>query len=187
MKRRSFLASGLRSAAAIFPAAALGKLAPAEPIDGPPAEVHVVGAGSDRLGERRTRGFSTVLFKALPAETNNGLFVIEHLHLTHGGPPLHYHIAQEEYFYVLEGEVVFQVGDVRRRLTAGESVVGPRGVPHAFCGNDSNPGRMLIAFAPAGKMEPFLRASTAPNPPAWTAEFFRDHEMVLVGPSPLLS
>jgi mannose-6-phosphate isomerase-like protein (cupin superfamily) len=187
MKRRSFLASGLKSAAAILPAASLADFAFSQTAPEPSREVHVVGAGIDRLGEHRTRGFSTMLFKALPAETNGGLFVIEHRNLVHGGPPLHYHLSQEEYFYVLEGEVTFQVGDVRRKLVAGESVVGPRGVPHAFSGSDSNPGRMLIAFAPAGKMEPFLRVSMAPNPPAWTAEFFRDHEMVLVGPSPLLS
>jgi hypothetical protein len=46
---------------------------------------------------------------------------------------------------------------------------------------------MLIAFAPAGKMEPFLRVSMGPNPPAWTADFFREHDMVLIGPSPLVS
>lgn len=187
MKRRSFLAAGLKSAAAILPAASLADFALAQAADSTPKEVHVVGAGLDRLGEHRTRGFSTMLFKALPTETNGGLFVIEHNNLVHGGPPLHIHLSQEEYFYVLEGEVTFQVGDVRKKLVAGESVVGPRGVPHAFCGSDSKPGRMLIAFAPAGKMEPFLRVSMGPNPPAWTADFFRDHDMVLVGPSPLLS
>jgi mannose-6-phosphate isomerase-like protein (cupin superfamily) len=187
MKRRSFLASGLMSAAGVLPAAALGDFALAQAAEANSKEVHVVGAGSDRLGEHHSRGFSTILFKALPAESNGGLFVIEHQNLIHGGPPFHYHLNQEEYFYVLEGEVVFQVGDVRKKLVTGESVVGPRGIPHAFCGSDSKPGRMLIAFAPAGKMEPFLRASTAPSPLPWTAETFRQHEMVLVGPSPLLS
>jgi quercetin dioxygenase-like cupin family protein len=187
MKRRSFLASGLKSAAAIFPAAGLADLAFGQAPESAPKDVHVVGAGSDRLGEHHSRGFSTVLFKALPTDTNGGLFVIEHQNLVHGGPPLHYHVNQEEYFYVLEGEVTFQVGDLRRKLVAGESVVGPRGVPHAFSGSDSNPGRMLIAFAPAGKMEPFLRKSMAANPAPWNAEFFREHDMVLVGPSPLLS
>jgi quercetin dioxygenase-like cupin family protein len=187
MKRRSFLASGLKSAAAILPTASLADLAFSQAPLEPPREVHVVGAGIDRLGEHHSRGFSTMLFKALPTETNGGLFVIEHQNLVHGGPPFHYHLYQEEYFYVLEGEVTFQVGGVRKTLGPGESVVGPRGVPHAFSGSDSHPGRMLIAFAPAGKMEPFLRVSMGPNPPAWTADFFREHDMVLIGPSPLVS
>ena len=123
----------------------------------------------------------------LPAETNSGLFVIEHQNLLNGGPPFHYHLYQEENFYVLEGEVAFQVGDVRRKLVAGDSVVGPRGVPHAFSGSDSNPGRMLIAFTPAGKMETFFRETAASNGPSSIAEFFRQHDIVLVGPSPLLS
>lgn len=182
MQRRSFLASGLKSAAAILPAAGLARLAHAQTAAEPSKEIHVVGANSDRLGEHHSRGFSTVLFKVLPSETNGGLFLIEHQNLVQGGPPLHTHLYQEEYFYVMEGEVLFQVGDARHKLVAGESVVGPRGVPHAFSGIGPKPGRMLIAFTPAGKMEPFLRASTAPNPLQWTAEVFRQYDMVLVGP-----
>jgi hypothetical protein len=41
---------------------------------------------------------------------------MEHTHLTHGGPALHLHLDQEEWFYVLEGEVAFQIGDQRLRL-----------------------------------------------------------------------
>lgn len=179
MKRRSFL----KATAALLPAASLKDFALAQAAAAPASpEIHVVGAGSDRLGEHHSRGFSTVLFKVLPAETNGGLFVIEHQNLVQGGPPLHYHLYQEEYFYVMEGEVVFQVGEIRRKLVAGESVVGPRGIPHAFSAIGPKPGRMLIAFTPAGKMEPFLRATTAPNAPPWSAELFRQHDLVLVGP-----
>jgi quercetin dioxygenase-like cupin family protein len=187
MKRRSVLASGLKSAAAILPAAGLADLDFGRAAESTPKEVHVVGAGSDRLGEQRSRGLGTILFKVLPAETNGGLFVIEGQNLVQGGPPFHYHLYQEEYFYVLEGEVLFQVGDMRRKLVAGDSVVGPRGVPHAYSGTGSKPARMLIVFAPAGKMEAFFRETPAPNGPSSAAEFFRRHDMVLVGPSPLLS
>lgn len=49
-----------------------------------------------------------------------------------GGPPLHIHHDQDEWFFVSEGEFIFQVGDERFRLTAGDSVLGPRKAPHAF-------------------------------------------------------
>lgn len=96
MKRRAFLAS---AAALIptteFPSFALAQLAPA------PAAPRVVSAGEDRLGEHHSRGFSSILFKVLPSETNGGLFVLEHANLVQGGPPLHLHLHQEEWFYII--------------------------------------------------------------------------------------
>ena len=83
--------------------------------------------------------------------------------------------------------LLFQIGDVRSKLVAGDSVVGPRGVPHAYAGADSKPARIFTAFSPAGKMETFFRETPTSNGPSSAAEFFRQHDMVLVGPSPLLS
>lgn len=147
----------------------------------PPA-INVVGANQDGFGESHSRGFSTILFKVLPSETNGGLFVIEHVNLARGGPPLHVHLHQDEWFYVMEGEVVFQVGDTRRRLRSGESILAPRNIPHAFSSVGETPGRLLIAFTPGGKMEAFLRATAIPNPPPDDAELFRRYDMELLGP-----
>jgi mannose-6-phosphate isomerase-like protein (cupin superfamily) len=82
----------------------------------------------------------------------------------------------------MEGEVLFQIGDSRKQLRAGDSVLGPRGVPHTFSSIGEKPGRMLIAFNPAGKMEEFLRITAVPNPPVQDAAFFRRYEMELLGP-----
>ncbi len=180
MKRRSFL----ESAAALLPAATLRNFALAQsaaPAVGP----HLVLSGEDCQGEQHSRGFSQILFKILPAETNGGLFIIEHTHLSGLGPPLHYHLHQEEWFYVVEGEMLFQLGDKRKRLRPGDSVIGPRGIPHTFASATSTPARMIIAFTPAGKMEQFLRDTAIPNPPVQDAAFFARYDMQLVGPSPL--
>jgi quercetin dioxygenase-like cupin family protein len=183
MERRSFL----KSAAAVFPAAGLGAFALGEVAAAPVAEgVHPVGAGQDRLGETHSLGFSTILFKVLPRETGSGLFVIEHMHLGNGGPPLHFHLQQEEWFYVMEGEVLFQLGGERKKLGAGESVLGPRGVPHAFVGLGEKPAHMVIAFTPAGKMEAFFREVAVPNGPAMDAATFARYDMQYVG-SPLVA
>jgi mannose-6-phosphate isomerase-like protein (cupin superfamily) len=181
MKRRSFL----KSAAAIVPAGlqSIALAQAASPSARP--DVHLVPAGQDRLGEFHSRGTSSILFKVLPTETNWGLFVLEHANMTRGGPPLHCHIHQEEWFYVIEGKVLFQLGDARKELGPGESVLGPRMVPHTFSYAGDKPGRMLIAFTPAGKMEEFLRLTGVPHPPVQDAAFFRLHDMELVGPSPL--
>jgi quercetin dioxygenase-like cupin family protein len=92
------------------------------------------------------------------------------------------HLHQEEWFYVMEGEVLFEVGDSRKILRAGESVLGPRGIPHAFSGVGEKPAHMLIAFTPAGKMEEFFRYVAVPNGPKMDAEVFARYEMQYVGP-----
>lgn len=47
------------------------------------------------------------------------------------GPRLHRH-PYEEVFVVLEGEATFTLGDQQRVVRAGEVVVAPADVPHAF-------------------------------------------------------
>lgn len=184
MKRRDFL----KSAAVVLPAAgfpaagfeafALGQSAAVPPSGG----IHPVEAGQDRFGETHSLGYSRILFKAVPRETNGNLLMIEHKNLMKGGPPRHLHLHQEEWFYVMEGEVLFQVGDSRRTLRAGESILGPRGIPHAFAGVGETPAHMLIAFTPAGKMEEFFRYVAVPDGPKLAPEVFARYEMQYVGP-----
>jgi len=126
--RRKFL----KSAVSAFPAAAFSDLI-AQTTPSPVAGLHPVGAGEDRSGHLHSLGFSSLAFKVLTADTGNNLFIIEHTNLMPAtGPALHLHLAQEEWFYVLTGEVVIQVGEQRVHLHTGESVLAPRRVPHTF-------------------------------------------------------
>ena len=183
MKRRSFL----KASAALLPTAGIrsfaldqaAALATATPSS---AEIHVVGSGEDRFAAPHSLGFSTILFKVGTSESNGALFVVEHENLVKGGPPVHYHLHQDEWFYVMEGEVLFQVGSQRKLLRSGESILGPRMVPHGFSSVGEKSGHMLIAFTPAGKMEEFFRAVAIPNGPAMDAEVFRRYDMQYVGP-----
>jgi quercetin dioxygenase-like cupin family protein len=176
MKRRAFLKS-----AAVLPVVGLDGFAIGQANPGV-QEVHVVSDGQDRFGETHSLGFSTILFKTVPSETNGGLLVIEHKNLIKGGPPLHFHLYQDEWFYVMDGEVVFQVGGIQKRLGAGESVLGPRGIPHTFSAVGQKPAHMLIAFTPAGKMEGFFREVAVPNGPKMEADLFARFDMRYVGP-----
>ena len=180
MKRRHFL----QTAAATFPAALAQPFALA--LEPQLKEAHMVPANRDIEGEPHVLGYSRVSFKTSPQETNGNLFMIEHANLLPGGPPLHYHLAQEEWFYVMEGEVLFQVGDKRITLKPGESVLAPRMIPHAWTGATPKPGRMLIAFTPAGKMHEFfieyLRRAAQGNTNMADADLFQRHDMKLLGP-----
>lgn len=65
-----------------------------------------------------------------------------------GAVPLHVHRDNDEGFYVLEGTLLFQVGDSQYRLTAGSYAYGPRGVPHAYRNIGDGPARMLVIYTP---------------------------------------
>ena len=115
--------------------------------------IHPVAAGEDRSGHLHSLGFSSLAFKVIPSDTAGNLLVIEHKNLLPDtGPALHVHFSQEEWFYVMEGQVRFQVGDRRLELGVGESVLAPRRIPHTFSATGSA-AHMLIAFTPADKME----------------------------------
>ncbi|MGC2299909.1 MAG: cupin domain-containing protein [Acidobacteriaceae bacterium] len=179
MKRRRFL----QSTAALFPFAfADHSLLERAALAADEPQVHLVPAQQDRLGEQHTRGFSKIAFKVLPKETGGGLFLIEHNDMQKGGPPLHLHYAQEEWFYIVEGTLLFQVGDQRVELKPGDSVLGPRGVPHTFTLTSDKPGRMLIAFTPAGQMEDFFREGEKPGAPPQDAAFFARFGLKWLGP-----
>ncbi|HWZ44307.1 MAG TPA: cupin domain-containing protein [Candidatus Saccharimonadales bacterium] len=142
----------------------------------------LVVSGEDRFNEKHPLGFTLIKFKVATQDTGGGLFMIEHGNLTRGGPPRHLHHDQDEWFYVLEGEVLIEVGHEKMRMKAGDSLLAPRKVPHAWAYVGEKPGRMLVAFAPAGKMEAFFREITdSQNVPQDTA-LFSAHGMELVGP-----
>jgi quercetin dioxygenase-like cupin family protein len=73
-----------------------------------------------------------------------------------GGPPPHVHSREEEAFYVLEGEITFQVEG--RRFVAGVGTFAniPVGSLHSFRNAGIQTARMLISVAPAGLERMFL-------------------------------
>jgi quercetin dioxygenase-like cupin family protein len=82
----------------------------------------------------------------------------------------------------MEGELLFQIGDRRMQLKVGDSVLAPRKVPHTFTAVGTRPGKLLIAFSPAGKMEQFFRDATRKDAPPQDAAFYRKYGMEVVGP-----
>jgi quercetin dioxygenase-like cupin family protein len=178
LKRRNFL----KSAVSAFPIALTQPFALAIGSPAASTEEQIVLATQDRFGESRSLGFSQIAFKTATADTGGNLFIIEHSNLKSGGPPLHFHLEQEEWFYVMEGQVLFQVGGKRVQLKAGDSVLAPRMVPHAFTAVGATPAKMLIAFSPAGKMEQFFIAAAKQTTLLQDAAFFAKYNMKLVGP-----
>src|SRR5689334_54022 len=63
------------------------------------------------------------------------------------GSPWHVHPEEDEWFYVLEGDLTVWVGDTRHSLKAGSFAFGPKGVPHTFYA-EAGGARALVGFAP---------------------------------------
>ena len=62
------------------------------------------------------------------------------------GPELHRH-PYEEVFLILEGEATFTLGDETRVARAGDFLIAPPGVPHAFKNTGSGPLRTVDVHA----------------------------------------
>ena len=161
MKRRSFL----KSAASAFPIVLAEPFAvAAQPSDSPQKEIRPVLSGEDRFGKNWSRGYSRILFKNSTQETSGNFFVIEHDNLISGGPPVHIHLEQEEWFYVMEGEVLFQIGEKRLRLKAGDSILGPRRIPHAFSPVGAEAGKDAHRFLSSWQDGAVLPRYSRPEP-----------------------
>jgi quercetin dioxygenase-like cupin family protein len=89
-------------------------------------------------------------FLATAEETGGRYSMFEATVLPGGGPPPHIHRREDETFYVLEGEITFQIGDERRVARPGTFIYMPIGHQHAFKNDTDQPAKMLISFAPAG-------------------------------------
>ncbi len=94
---------------------------------------------------------SEVTMKAESPQTGGRITIYESRQEPHSvGPARHYHTQLTELFYILEGEMLFLVGNELHRLPAGATVVIPPRTVHAFHNAASEPARMLIMVLPGG-------------------------------------
>jgi mannose-6-phosphate isomerase-like protein (cupin superfamily) len=88
-------------------------------------------------------------------EDTGGAYTLVEATLTGEGPPQHIHHAEEEAFYILEGEVNVQVGEQTVHGTVGSFILIPRGTVHTFWNAGSTPAKLLVIVSPPG-IEQFL-------------------------------
>ena len=146
----------------------------------------LVPAGGDRFRKRRkVLGAMSIDRKVSGSETGGDLFIIENTNGSKGGPPRHLHHGQEEWFYVVAGEYVIEIGDERHRLDTGDSILAPRKTPHVWAHVGEGTGRLILAFRPAGQMEAFFEAMSEVDGVPSGEELrglFRSHGMEVTGP-----
>ena len=99
---------------------------------------------------------------------------------THPGRPiagLHLHRSDDEAWIVLEGTLGFQVGDERREVAAGESILVPRGTPHSYWNAVAAPTRYLLVMTP--RIHRLIEALHAGDRSDWAA-IFEEHDSELL-------
>jgi mannose-6-phosphate isomerase-like protein (cupin superfamily) len=91
----------------------------------------------------------------------DGISVLER-HAPHGdSPALHIHQTEDEIFHVLEGQLRVRAGDTEVRIGAGETILGPKGVPHTYR-VESHEGARWLVITRRGDFERFVRALSRP-------------------------
>lgn len=132
-------------------------------------------------------------FKALSGDTGGRLVAWEELLPHRSSPPLHVHHGDDEAWFVLDGQLTFQVGESSWTAQAGAFVWAPRGMPHTF--RVDSPTARLLALAVPGEFDRFAlatgrpaEAATLPPPPDGPPDMerlvgaAREHGIEILGP-----
>jgi mannose-6-phosphate isomerase-like protein (cupin superfamily) len=104
------------------------------PIVVPPGEGHVVGNVEFLARTTDTPRFNFAIIEIAPGRELEA----------------HAHEAEDDSFYIVEGEMTFLFGEDEASAPPGTFVLVPPGVEHAFRNDGNVPVRMLNIHAPAG-------------------------------------
>ncbi len=185
MKRRNFLK--LPIAATMLTATAWGAESKAPHEERAGTGFRVKAQKARREEELLIMGGRFAL-KVSSRDTGGELCIYDTIRQAKGGPALHRHHFQDEWFYVLRGEFIVQVGTSTFTLQPGDSAFAPRKIPHAFAKISEAEGQMLVLFQPAGSMEDFflqmskLGKEIPQNQEDVLKRLWEEHGMEVVGP-----
>jgi mannose-6-phosphate isomerase-like protein (cupin superfamily) len=184
MKRRAFLQLP-------FAAAALASIAQGAEA---PAKTHERADRGFRVEPHQDRHHQSLSImggrfdlKVSAKDTGGDLCIYDTVRSMKGGPPLHRHYSQDEWFYIIRGEFLAQVGEDRFTLGPGDSAFGPRRIPHTFAMTSDGEGQMLVLFQPAGSMEAFFEQMSTLGKGVSAGQqiprsVWEEHGMELLGP-----
>jgi quercetin dioxygenase-like cupin family protein len=103
-----------------------------------------------------------VLVKLGSADSNGAAVVFYEDVPPMSGPPLHRHSREDEWFYVLDGEITFEIDGQRTVLQAGGSAFAPRGTAHTLKNFRDSSAKMLVMLTPGG-IQQFLEELSSVN------------------------
>jgi mannose-6-phosphate isomerase-like protein (cupin superfamily) len=128
-----------------------------------------------------------VLVKLTNTDTNGAAAIF---HLTAppiSGPPVHRHSREDEWFYVLDGEITAEIDGRRTVLPAGGCAFAPRGTAHTYQNFGVANAQILVMVTPGGFNQFFEELSSLnaglPAPDlARTEQLMNSYGMEVLGP-----
>jgi len=105
--------------------------------------------------ERLVFGGITIVIRVSAEDSGGAMTVLEEVEPM-SDTPLHVHSREDELFYVVEGEHIFQRANEEFRLGPGEAIFCPRRIPHSQRRVEPGVGRELVVLTPGG-FEQFFR------------------------------
>jgi quercetin dioxygenase-like cupin family protein len=126
---------------------------------------------------------SDVFVKLTNADTDGVVAIFQHAVPPMGGPPLHRHSREDEWFYVVNGEMTFAVDGKRMILPAGGSAFASRGTVHSFQNFSNTPADILVVVIPGGFHHFFEKLSSLQlQDPVGLAEVAKEYGIEILGP-----
>ena len=112
------------------------------------AKPKVLGPHDGSVGFLGSMG---VRFMVNGEESGGGFSLVEHPMSAHAlGAPMHRHMREDEYSYVVEGRIGAMLGDHVLEADPGSLIFKPRQQWHTFWNAGNSPARILEIISPAG-------------------------------------
>ncbi|XGV96603.1 MAG: quercetin 2,3-dioxygenase [Leptolyngbya sp. BL-A-14] len=115
-------------------------------------------------------------FKTVSKETEGAYSLMEITVYPQTGSPAHRHSREDESFFILSGELKFQVDGETIVATPGTFIYCPKGQTHLFMNASNQPAKMLCWVMPSGLEQFFMEIGTivtdptTPPPPVTAAD-----------------
>jgi mannose-6-phosphate isomerase-like protein (cupin superfamily) len=78
------------------------------------------------------------------------------------GPPRHIHHREDEWYYALSGDFLFEVAGEQHHLPTGGSIWLPRDIPHCWANEGAIDGKLILMCQPGGFEKFFDEAAQGP-------------------------
>lgn len=101
-------------------------------------------------------GIDRATFIATGEDTGGRYSLAEFYVPPQAGAPAHIHRRENEWFYITDGELSFQMDNQLINATPGTLIYGPKDHAHTFMNLGTNPATMLNVWLPSG-IEEFFR------------------------------
>jgi len=146
----------------------------------------VVKAGKDRIGGTLHVFDAQISVKISSHDTRGAFAVMETSTPPKSGPPLHLHQREDEWWYILDGNFLFEDGNTFH-AGPGDTVFAPRRTRHTFQNVGTVPGRALVTVVPGGFEMFFQEISAAVLPgarldPVVILPIFQKYGLEFLGP-----